>query len=391
MFLKIGLAPTRSWLHSTNLFALYGDFGPLFFASIVVFLVRNVYTIAMKDITTKEHLLHFMQSGFMRLSKYDLKFVQNILYIITNKKEITSNQANLFIKLLSKYKKQLDKHELNIGVINSLPWNSTIKQSDPYYTSAYISVVDDLIYFRSPYNKNFIKAFRQISHNVFKWNKVEKRYEAPFSTSSLKILVTSSVQFYPVINYCPVTSKLLNTLLQYDKVTVWSPTLVKSNDNYFIGASNEIIDDAIKHISLSDNAVTLAELAQYGIKIHESITNQDNVLLFASNYITTLDFLELDKLIFFLSSIKCDAVYLDGVGMASYFKNVVKNKLASNDFKVVELYKNNILIIESTASTTQTLPDERPVLIQFTSYDKPIPYHMHKIIKMTNSTPVTIK
>ena len=175
---------------------------------------------------------------------------------------------------------------------------------------------------------------------------------------------------------------MLNTLLPYENASIWSPTLCKVNGNFLIGASNLALDQAIGHIVLSDDAPTLSELACYGIKVAESITNNDDTLLFASKYIVSIDFLETEKLTQLLHLIKCDLVLLDGVGMGHYYKNILSAKLIENNFRVVDLSN------KETGIKTESV---KSVLIKFTKYGSPVKNSPYKIIEMTNSTPVTVK
>ena len=51
----------------------------------------------------KEQLLYFFLQGKISLSQYDYKFMANLQSIIQNNMRVTSNQAELFGKLISKY------------------------------------------------------------------------------------------------------------------------------------------------------------------------------------------------------------------------------------------------------------------------------------------------
>lgn len=350
----------------------------------------------MKDITTKEHLLHFMQSGFMRLSKYDLKFVQNLLHIINQSNTITSNQESLFKKLLEKYQRQLEKHQFTAQVISNLPWVAKIKPSDPYYTEAYIEIVDNQIYFKSPYNKNFISSFRDITANPFKWVKDKRRYEAPFNTLSLRCIVNVSAKHYPIVNYCPITIKLLNTLLEFDDVTIWDPTLIKVNDNYIIAGCNQYLHDAIQHIPLNDDLKTLSLLAEYGIKAHESVTNNDPKLLFASQFIPSVDYLSVDEVIRWLAELGCDYVLLENLGIDIVYRKTIRTKLSDVGITVFDsINKFTQLFTEEvpTDEIKESMPKAKfPVKIEFSTFQ--ISEHhrsLRKVIKMTNSTPINIK
>ena len=54
----------------------------------------------------KEQLLYFFLQGKISLSQYDYKFMANLQTMIQNQNRVTSNQADLFDKLISKYKNE---------------------------------------------------------------------------------------------------------------------------------------------------------------------------------------------------------------------------------------------------------------------------------------------
>ena len=62
------------------------------------------------EFTSKEHIIYFMVTSAINLSHYDFKFISNMQSLSHDKKQITSNQEELFNKLIDKYKKQLKQH-----------------------------------------------------------------------------------------------------------------------------------------------------------------------------------------------------------------------------------------------------------------------------------------
>lgn len=345
----------------------------------------------MKDIKTKEHLLHFMQSGFMSLSKYDLKFVQNLLHIASNSNAITTNQEWLFKRLLEKYKRQLEKHQFTTTVIEALPWVAKIKPSDPHYTEAYIEIENSQIYFKAPYNKNFINSFREMLNNPFKWDKENRRYSAIFSTLALKCVVNASAKHYPIINYCPITIKLLNSLLVFEHTRVWDPTLVKVNDSYIIAGANEAVITATNDILLNDDLRTLSTLAEYGVTIDPSITKDDPKLLFASQFRPQVDYVNVDTVISWLVELGCDGVILDNLGIDLTYRKAIKAKLGASG---ISAYDNAFFLNHMSSKTKADVVKSLlyPVKIEFSTFQTlGNTKNLKKVIKMTNSTPINIK
>ena len=211
----------------------------------------------MVDLNNKEQLIYFMVTN-LRLSRYDIRFLQNLEKIISIKKVVTSNQVNLVEKLVEKYERQLVKHEMFITNLLKLPWTTIVIETTDDYTSAHIGILDDNLILKTPYNKAFITAFRSLSQSGFEWDNINKYYIADLSTHSLKLVINMTSKFFNEVRYSDKVKELLNQLSYYKDVKYWIPTLVYANGNYMIACTNPALDEAIKHITLSTELTTLA-------------------------------------------------------------------------------------------------------------------------------------
>ena len=336
----------------------------------------------MIKVTTKEELLYFMQCGMMRLSMNDLRFVHNMHMIsCIRDKALTSNQVKLFNLLTKKYKKQLDKHKITQGMIEHMPWATKIISSTPEFTNAHVTIENNQIYFRAPFNKHFLVGLRKDNLvNTFVWNKDLKRYESPFSTHALKLIVSISQEHYKSITHCEVTNNLLNTVKQYD-APYWEPTLVPYNDRHIIAASNSFLDAAIKDVELSNDIKCLSQLTEHGVKIDSNIIGGNEKLKFASEYEPTIDFINFDLVGQWLHELGCTTVYYAGTARKNFmYVTETVDRILSNLNIKLKIYSNTLDIPKS----------EYNVLL---AYNTPtiINQQFRKIIRMKNSTPITIK
>jgi hypothetical protein len=335
-----------------------------------------------------EHLLHFMQCGMMRLSKFDLQFVQNIQLIVIQNKPLTQNQVNLFKKLVFKYNRQFHKHGINDDILASLEWKCNIIPSEPAYTHAHISIQDGHIYLKSPFNKKFIKEFREYKNNTFLWHKEKRRYESLYSTSALKHVVDTTHKFYSDINYCPVVSELLNSMCDYADEDIWDPTLICKNGFHYLVAINENLYNAIKDIPLSNDFKTLDILSRYGIKIHDSIIKGNEKLEFASSYTVVKSIKDLESIVDYLKELGCDAAFFSGTGALTISLKRELDKL---------LHEENIAVINRPEFFVKQ--DDRK---QYSNYKYAVMFQLgstllshallekeiHKIICLKNPTPI---
>jgi hydrogenase maturation factor HypE len=179
-----------------------------------------------------------------------------------------------------------------------------------------------------------------------------------------------------------VTKNLLNTVNQYEAL-YWDPTLIPFNDRYIIAASNSFLDEAIKDVELSKDIKCISQLAEYGIKIDPSIIANIGKLKFASEYESTIDFVDFDLVGQWLKELECDAVYYAGTA----------NKRFMYITETIDRILSNLKIKLKLYSANSEVSKSKSVLLLLAS-NSPTMYYTHqfkKIIKMKNSTPITIK
>lgn len=270
----------------------------------------------------KEQLLYFFLQGKISLSQYDYKFMANLQTMIQNQNRVTSNQADLFDKLISKYKKQLTKSGYDKEELKALPWKTLVVESTPEYTGASVRLVEDDIVVRVPFNKNFINQFRQIENNNFSWDGTNKVYRAKFSTLSLKVAYNALPKHFQHVKYCNVLSDILDKTKEYNNL-LWNPTVVKFNDRMLLMACNEVLGSLITDKDLVITPRNLFNLSRMGIKIDEGIYADDEKLKFAANDYYETDIDDYETTISWMRNIGCDNVILGrGIRSASWKEEV---------------------------------------------------------------------
>lgn len=332
----------------------------------------------------KEHLLHYFLQGKISLSQYDHKFMSNLQMIAHKDKRITSNQVDLFDKLISKYARQLNKNGLDVASIQSLPWKTEIVTSSEKYTSARVSLESGKLVLRVPFNKKFISEFRNVKLNPFTWVREEKYYSADFDTNALKISYTILPSYFNMVQYSDELSILISNLEQY-KSTIWEPTLVKINGNLLILAVNDILGELVKDIELKEDTITFFKLSQLGIKIHPSLIT-DKKLQFASESITTIDILDFDEVLLWIRELNVTDLYL-GKGLDYKTNRSYQSYIVSR----IEMNRMRYRDIDKT----DHLKKVSPILLQYHLAPDTIKYHgdktISKCVVIRDSRPVEVK
>lgn len=335
------------------------------------------------QITNKENLIHYMQSGKLQLSNIDMNFLQNLGYNHLMDKPLTTNQLNLLDKIIEKYKKQFKKQGLDYQKLLQLPYNGKIIESDEDHTSACISIEDNKLVFSAPFNKKFIQNLQILSYTPFVWDKQKRKYVSDFSTYALKTIYDLAKKHYSKLKYSYEIEKLLEIEKNYSECKFWKPTYVKVNNNCFILSINENLHEHLREIKLDDSLETLSILAEHAVEIDISVTQNKDSLIFAGNFFNTIDSREIDNFITYLQDLNCDCIYFTNrLDITSSLKDL-KNRLSSvtkNLLSINDKHNNKVF--------------NYPVLIHFGSvitHEKLEKHKIKKVIKIKNSNEISIR
>ncbi len=337
----------------------------------------------MVEVKTIEQLLYFIK-GNVSLSRYDERFIDNLMGL----KEVTTNQASLFDRIVHKYRRQLAKHNILIETIDNLPWNVKLIDSTPEFTNGHVYIENDTIKFRCPFNRNFINKFRGVDLNNYVWNKTEKYYETKYSVHQLKMLFSVALPFFPNLSTCDTVNELLEPLNKFSNVKHWTPTLVRVNGNLLISASNEYLNDAISHLELNTNPDTLALLSTYGIHVDQSVSEvfSDPRLKFASEFQPVVERKDIKKIIPWLKELGCDMVLMYGNPTQMYEGSVLE-LLKKHDIHYQDVQMLRAKIYEDISSKYKFCVSMRTRNNDSATHSGVV----SKSIKIVNSEPIIIK
>lgn len=330
----------------------------------------------------KEQLLYFFLQGKISLSQYDYKFMANLQTMIQNKNRVTSNQATLFDNLISKYKKQLVKNGYDKDALKALPWKTMLVESTSEYTGATVSMLNEDMIIRVPFNKTFISAFRNtISDNPYEWDKEFKLYRAPFSTVALKIAATKLSEYFPTVRYSDDIQAILNQVEKYT-APVHEPTLFNINNHLMVLACNSVLGEIVQNMDLNLDAKTLFKMSQLGIKVDESVYKNDPRLEFAASRRYEIEVTLVETALSWMKSVGCKNVVV-GRGLRNVLNENGLNELIAK-------YGMQPLGPMSYGR----LPDGISMLIQHTSnVDVTRAFHgtLSKVVVLKDSRPIEVK
>jgi hypothetical protein len=338
---------------------------------------------------TKEQLVDYMLKH-LSLGTYDKKFCSNLLLVhVSKQRPVTSNQADLLDKIVSRYHKQLSKKEIDSNEMVSLPWTLQPIESLPQYTQAHISIADvdtnPYIVIHSPFKKSFVKEVRELEYA--KWDREERFWMAPATEKNIKTLITITNHHYDNVNYCIETQTILDHVSTYESLKYWEPTLVKINDNFYVVATNDALMEAISHITLNDEPYNIARLVRMGINIDKSLITDKKISLAADNA-PSIEQFDIGTIIDYLLSIKADMVILaEWFGPNKGFIMELANNLNANKIEHVLVKSKRV-----NDFNIDLRKYEMPVKINLGIWqnDNRLLY-LGKTINLVNSNPIDIK
>lgn len=334
--------------------------------------------------TSKEQLLYFMNKGEIKMSNQDASFFSTIYGLVYRNKQITSNQDQLFNKLLVKHKNQLKRKGLVASQLCELPWaKANIVASQEDFAKANIKLVDGVLYLRTPFNKKFVSELNGINSNPFLWSTGGRNYQAQFSTRALKIAVNTAQKHFKTIAFCPVLTELVKQVPPITGV-FWRPTLVKANTGYYIAGSNSVLIDKIQDIELKEDPITYFQLSKLGVNISNELIGEDKFAKFAANHYNELSInsasnidTPVQELGDWLNKLNINKVVIGRE--PTYFKNrrigyAIKRILAEKGIKCVTHIEHSI--------------NEETVMIHFIDYGESSTQNVVKRILIRESKPI---
>lgn len=337
----------------------------------------------------KEQLLVIFLTHKFRLNKYDSKFLNNLSILISKNNRITSNQAELFDKLVLKYKRQFSKNKINIDEMLQLPWKTPMIATTSEYTEAFLSIHNDKLKLRVPFNKDYIKALREVDNLQFVlWDRNDKCYYATFYTTILKSIINITQKFF-VLNISNDIQLKLDIVNEYKDIKYWNPTLVKNNNNYYILACNQYLNESIKHIPLNNDPKSLLQLSRHGVNIDESLTT-NKFLKFVGSFSPVIDLTELSELQAYCRELNIDTIiYSYRIKRIKDIKEQVDKHFGIGNFKT---YYDGM---SGTRKIVNGISNRSIYLYYGSQVFIPSMYleliNCLKVVKLTNSNPVEIK
>lgn len=331
-----------------------------------------------------EDIIYYMLMS-LKLSYVDRTFLSNLTQLIKRNLFVTTNQDRLLRLLIDKYRKQLNKQNIDIDAVLKLSFKHKIVESMP--VMANIVIENDSIYFKAPFKREFLKELREQNNTLLmmKWIKDTNRYEMPYTISNLYHIKKIAERYYKNITCCPVTTEIIDKLKPYQGYRYWDPTIVYRYGNFLVYGMNQAFYNATVHLSLEPTCKTLADFSVYSIKVDQSVidylsqTNSSEKIKFSASYNTEIDYDLQPKVFHWLKELGCDGIFLNNTGSFGYILT---------QEQLLEIKNLKIPIIKDE---DDLIKFKKPVTLYPRFKFEELGNNVFKNIKWLNSRPVKIR
>jgi len=332
----------------------------------------------------KEELLSYFIKGYIHIGKKDYLFFHNLDKFLHEGKNITSKQNDLFNKLIVKYQRQLQKQNFDIKFLLDLNWKTKVVPTDPELLVAKINLIDNSLVVKTPYNKKFSSAIsnKSLRTNSFTWDKTNKCYVAPFTTTNFSYAYKKVQECFPSYRLCTNLQQIIDEVEGLND-KIWCPTLVERNKLFYILAVNENLYNQIKNFDVRTDLNSLYALSKFGIKINSSILNSDILTNFLNKREVLVNYQEAETILQNLHIMGINKVYVH-----SNSNNFLKN---STNYILEQLKKYGISFqfLKTSFDNNEVVPNSLTI-----KFSKSMLTHSNivtdKVLIVANDTPIEV-
>ena len=247
-----------------------------------------------RDPVTNKMSPSFMSTSPLSLARYDVNFINSIGDQVTNNVGLTDRQADLALKLINKYEKQLVKLEVDISPISSPVFRQAIRQLD---RSKRLWLEEHLL-LKFPYIEELVQQTKEVSKDSHGWVKFD-RDRRLWSLALTEFNLNWAIEFARSNEFeiDPEVLELMDTVLECEKtkyeikltiqdnqlvITNAAPELLEYIDTHLDGLNVENIDKLVDHSTILgydvDDSLENIMIGRYSPRIYNLMVNRDSKL-----------------------------------------------------------------------------------------------------------------
>lgn len=225
-------------------------------------------------ITGRIHGLFDSTPPIISLARYDVQVLDSMSAATQSGKALTDKQAELAVKIILKYRKQLEKLEIDIGPIDSPQFRLGIRQVD---RRRMLYIDNDNIVIKFPYETKLIDDLRDLSkmsQGTWKFDSKEKVWRLGLTETN--VIAANGFAKNHNFEIQDEFNDLVQTVIHCEK-NPYEIKLIKNNDKLQIqNAANSLVQAIENHCGFdTSNIELLVDNAPiYGYSVEDSILAQ---------------------------------------------------------------------------------------------------------------------
>jgi hypothetical protein len=226
------------------------------------------------------------------LARYDVQILGSMSQATQSGRPLTDRQAELAVKLILKYRRQLEKLEIDVGPVESPTFRLGIRQID---RRRLLTIDNDSVVLKFPYETSLINDLRDLA----KISQGRWRFDPTNRAWSLAITETNVVaangfaqnnqfevapefnEYIQAVEACEQQPYEIKLVKQNDKLTITNApnSLTEAINNYCgfdIGNINLLVDNSPIYGYTVDELLTLDMAVQHGPRVVNFMTAKES-------------------------------------------------------------------------------------------------------------------
>lgn len=208
----------------------------------------------------------------INLARYDTNFLDNVTDATINGSALTDRQAELAVKLISKYHRQLAAHQIDIGDMTMPRYRKPLRIIDRNKSA---SVQDDAIALKFPYQAGMIETIRDAAKHS--QGKIRFDREAKYWKIALTEYNVNWVCAFARANEFEIDDRLTDFMKRIieSEAAGYSITLMQDGSRYYIMNAAESLNNHVQEHIGFDNVLALIDNSDLlGYQVSEDILQQ---------------------------------------------------------------------------------------------------------------------
>ena len=211
----------------------------------------------------------------IKFARYDRQFITEVYTRrIAKNRAVTPKQAELWEKLVYRYRQQIEQANLNPDAMLAAAWAIEPMPLSADHEKSQLTLQHDNLIMRSPYDRTQVDAWRDYRRSRDMddavWDPDAREWIIPVTANNLKSTLDFCRTRMPAFEIDPTVDNLLDPVLAVSQAEQWTVQARLVNSGIMINCANQHLLAALpEHLPLT--LTTLNTLVRAGVEIHADL------------------------------------------------------------------------------------------------------------------------